>query len=241
MLDVYIVASRWCRASGTSSKLSGLLKLSRGVSFLRLVALASTAFSAPRSVISWTASVEPVFWDAPRLSLLLSLLQRWVGSTAGAAILYLLSCPDVGGLPSISLSVCHLSLRPSLPVPATGPLWSACTVIPIENSKAFLMALTRLLAMTGSLPHRSHARQTTLCTLHATTDLVYSVSYRLELHIWPWWSEVVASPPTDTLHISLTSSFVLPTRDFVRRGSRLTLSLAFKFWLYSQWHKLCLQ
>ncbi len=39
---------------------------------------------------------------APRLPLLLSILQRCFRSTAGAAILlYLLSCPDVGGTPSV--------------------------------------------------------------------------------------------------------------------------------------------
>ncbi len=66
-----------------------------------------------------------------------------------------------------------------------GPIQSDCIVIPIENINAFLSALTRLLAMTGSLPHHSHARQTTFRTPHATADLVYSVSYRLEQPIYP--------------------------------------------------------
>ncbi len=53
--------------------------------------------------------------DASRLSLLLNLLQRFVGSTTGAVILYFLSSPDVGGLPSTSpVSLSSISHRPSL-------------------------------------------------------------------------------------------------------------------------------
>ncbi len=97
--------------------------LSRGFC-LRLVAPAPTA--RPRSAVHYIldfSSVEPVpfsVWDAPRLPLLLSLLQRCFRSTAGATILYLPSRSDVGVLPSISpgsrlvrLSVYYLT-NPSL-------------------------------------------------------------------------------------------------------------------------------
>ena len=103
--------------------------------------------------------------DAPRLPPLLSILQRCFMSTAGAAILYVSFLP---------------SQRRGHTLNHTGPPWSACIVNPIENSKAFLTALTRLLVMIGSPLHRSHAHQTTLCTLHATADCTYSVSFRLE-------------------------------------------------------------
>ncbi len=72
----------------------------------------------PWSVVFWTcfSRARPFPRDAPRLPLLLSILQRCFRSTAGAAILHvsLSSRPDVGGTPSISpgsrLSVCLLSL-----------------------------------------------------------------------------------------------------------------------------------
>ena len=106
-------------------------------------------------------------------------------------------------------------------MPVMSPPWSAYIVNPIENSKAFLMALTRLLVMIGSHLHRSHAHQTTLCTLHATADCTYSVSFRLEQHIWPWWSEAVAPPPSYALYISLASNSALPVCESVTRGSYL--------------------
>ncbi len=60
----------------------------------------------PRSVISWTflSRARPSLWHAPRLPLLLSILQRCFRSTAGAAISCLLSSlrPDAGGPSSIS-------------------------------------------------------------------------------------------------------------------------------------------
>ncbi len=49
--------------------------------------------------------------------------------------------------------------------------------------KAFLSALTRLLAMIGSLPHRSHAHRQLLRTLHTTAGCIFPISYRPERHI----------------------------------------------------------
>ncbi len=95
---------------------------------------------------------------------------------------------------------------------------------------------------------RSSDNPTTLVTLQQTLSL--SVSHRPERHIWPWWSEVVASPPpTYTLHISLTSSVALPLLFIGIRESYLTLSLwplavsCFSDWLIvinSDWVSDCL-
>ncbi len=73
--------------------------------FRWLVAPSRMARPFPRSVIPWTflSRARPSPHNVPRLPLLLSLLQRRFRSTAGAAILYLSSSPDVVGLPSICL------------------------------------------------------------------------------------------------------------------------------------------
>ncbi len=76
--------------------------------FHRLVTLSLTAFPGP--LYSGLPQSSPPLRDAPWLSLLRSLLRRWVRSTAGAAILYLLSNPDVGGLPSASPGLSVVSL-----------------------------------------------------------------------------------------------------------------------------------
>ncbi len=70
--------------------------------FRRLVAPSPMARPGLQSVILWTflSQAHPSLRDAPRLPLLLSLLQRRFRTIAGAAILYLPSRPDVGGLPS---------------------------------------------------------------------------------------------------------------------------------------------
>ncbi len=102
-----IVASRWCVRAVVASRRS--CRAFTGC-------LGGFVSSAHRPVFDGV-SRSPVRYSldclsrAPRLSLLLILLRRWVRSTAGAAILYLLPCPD--GLPSISLSVCRLSHRHS--------------------------------------------------------------------------------------------------------------------------------
>ena len=192
----------------SSSKSSGLHRLSRGFSSARR----PVSDGISRSVILWTASVELApqghstaspFWPPElvvttavgatrlwlgrmRLPLLRTLLRWWVRSTAGAAILYLLSNPDVGGLPSASpgLSVVSLTDPPLTRTPRprdNGGSHLVCLQSdPHWEQQSFSSALTRLLAVTGSLPHRSHAHQTTPCTLHVTAKLVLSVSYRLE-------------------------------------------------------------
>ena len=84
--------------------------------FRYLVAPSPTARPGPWSVILWTclSRARPSLRDAPWLPLLLSLLQRRFRSTAGAAILYLSSRSDVGGLPSLYLgpSVVYLTNPP---------------------------------------------------------------------------------------------------------------------------------
>ncbi len=119
-LFLNITMWRHAGASGSCvmSKSSGLL--SRG--FLVGLSPRHLRLHVPglRSVIFWTclSRARPFSaWDAPRLPLLLSILQRCFRSTAGAAILYLSSRPNVGGTPSISpgscLSVSYLT-DPSL-------------------------------------------------------------------------------------------------------------------------------
>ncbi len=99
-----------CVASGCGRcRVSGLRKLSRGVFFGSSPSLRCS----PVPLSSGLPQSSLSLWNAPRLCLLLRLLRGWVGPTAGAVILYLLSSPDVGGLPSISLPVCPLTHRPS--------------------------------------------------------------------------------------------------------------------------------
>ena len=103
-------------------------------------------------------------------------------STAVATILYLVSCPDVRGLPSttaspVSLSVYRLSLTdpPLTRTPSSCGSGGSHLVFlhrdPHWEQQSFSSALTRLLAMTGSLPHRSHAHLTTPYSRHATANL----------------------------------------------------------------------
>ncbi len=88
-------------ASGShASKSSGLSRLSRGFIFGSLAQL-RRRFPG-RYTPDYLSRARPSLRVAPWLPLLLSLLRQWVRSTAGAAILYLLSNPDVGGLPSVS-------------------------------------------------------------------------------------------------------------------------------------------
>ncbi len=74
--------------------------------FLWLVALASTlSLSLPiRCLLDCLSRAHPsgVPHSFPYRGIL---LRRWVGSTVGAAILYLPSSPDVGGLPSVSVGL----------------------------------------------------------------------------------------------------------------------------------------
>ncbi len=97
-------------ASGCTSSSSGLHRLSRGFSLARRPVSDCTSLSAVRYTLDYLSRACPSLRNAPRLPLLRSFLQRWVRSTVGAAILYLLSRPDVGGLPSLSpgQSVCLL-------------------------------------------------------------------------------------------------------------------------------------
>ncbi len=92
---------RWC-VWVSASKSSGLRWLTRGFSLARRPASDGTSLFAVHYILDCLSRARPSPRDAPRLPLLLSLLQRWFRSTAGAAILYLPSCPDVGGLPSLS-------------------------------------------------------------------------------------------------------------------------------------------
>ncbi len=101
-----------------------------------------------------------------------SLLRRWVGSTEGTAILCLLSSPDVGGSPTVSQSVISLADPPLTRNPRSrgsgGSLLVCLNHDCNQNSKAFHRRW--LLAMTDSLPHRSHAHLTTRSSRQATSD-----------------------------------------------------------------------
>ncbi len=107
------VASCWCRPGGVS-KSSSLHRLSRGFSLDRRPVSNGTSLSAVHYILDFLSRARPSLRNAPRLPLLLSLLQRWFRSTAGAAILYLPSCPDVGGPPSLS-PIRLSSITPTLP------------------------------------------------------------------------------------------------------------------------------
>ena len=113
-------------ASGSScvaSKSSGLHAFSRGFSLARRPVSDGTSQSAVCYTQDFLSRALPSLWDAPRLPLLLSLLQWWFRSTAGAAILYLPSCPDVGSPPSLSpvrLSVVYLTGPPLAGTPRSG-------------------------------------------------------------------------------------------------------------------------
>ncbi len=110
------VARRWCIRACVVLKSSGLHGLSGGFSLARRPVSDGTSLSAVRYTLDFLSRARPSLRDAPRLPLLLSLLQRWFRSTVGAATLRLLSHPDVGGPPSLSpvrLSVVYLT-GPSL-------------------------------------------------------------------------------------------------------------------------------
>ncbi len=149
----------------------------------------------PQSVIFWTflSRARPSLRHAPRLILLQSILQRRFRSAAGAAI-------PLSSL-SLSLSLCFVSRHrgsvsvPSRsvrlsdrPFPSRNPAFRCQLRVPSgrlhhesnREWKAFLMALTRLLVMIGSLPHRSHThRQLSVpFTLQQTVYLPY-------LLLWP--------------------------------------------------------
>ena len=118
-------------------RVSGIRKLSRGGFF------GSSPYPrrSPVPLSSRLPQSSPSLRDAPRLSLLLSLLRRWVGSTAGAAILYLLSSPTSGVYPqSVCLSVC-LADPPLARTPRSGASDGSPLVClhhdPNQNSKAF--------------------------------------------------------------------------------------------------------
>ncbi len=108
--------------------------------FLRLVALSST-LSSPDPLSSGLPQSSPSLSGTPHgFPYCGSLLRRWVRSTAGAAILCLLS-PDVGGLPSVCQSVVSLTDPPLTRTPRScGSGGSSLVCLnhdPNQNSKAF--------------------------------------------------------------------------------------------------------
>ncbi len=110
--------SRWCCPGASCVEVFGpLLSCLGGLSLARCPSSDGTSWSAVRYTLDFPqSSLSLSAQDAPRLPLLLSLLQRRFRSTAGAAILYLSSRPDVGGLPSISPGlVCLSPMSPTLP------------------------------------------------------------------------------------------------------------------------------
>ncbi len=98
------------------------------------------------------------------------------------------SCPDAGGLspfsPGPSVCLTDPSLAGTLRPGASYGSFLACLRHETHRErKAFLTALTRLLAMIGSLPHRSHAHRQLFRTLHTTAGCIFPISYRPERHI----------------------------------------------------------
>ncbi len=168
---------RWCRP-GRASKSSGLHRLSRGFSSARRPVSDGTSLSLA-SVILWTTSVEPV----PLSGTLHIFPYCWVfydggsGPPRGQQSSNFSLVPTSGVYPHsvlVSLSV-YLTGPPLAGTPRSGASDGSPLVClhrdPHWEQQSFSSALTRLLAMTGSLPHRSHPHQTTPCTLHATTNL----------------------------------------------------------------------
>ncbi len=138
------------------------------------------------------------------------------------------SCPDTGGLFSVSPGPSVCLTDPSLAgTPRSGATYGSLLACLHHEShrerKALLTALTRLLAMIGSLPHRSHAhRQLSVPFTLQQTVYIFPISCCGRSGTSDtWWSEAVATPPTYTLYISLDSGSMLPKRDSITRGSYL--------------------
>ncbi len=125
------------------------------------------------------------------------------------------SCPDAGGLSSLSPGPSRPSVYltdPSLAgTPRPGASYGSFLYHESHREwKAFLTALTRLLVMIGSLPHRSHAhiQLSVPVTLQQTASSLSPISRSGTSDTWR--SEAVATPPTYTIHISLASGSMLP-------------------------------
>ncbi len=174
-------------ASGSSSpsKSRGLSRLSRGFGWL----------VSPSPMAARSRPAVRYFLDFPQSSPSLSAARSTASPTpeysttvfqvhrGGSNPLFPLfpSCPDAGGPSSLSPSV-YLT-DPSLAgTPRSGTSYGSFLACLHHEShrerKAFLTALTRLLAMIGSLPHRSHAnRQLSVpFTLQQTVYLPYLLS-----------------------------------------------------------------
>ncbi len=221
------------RRPGVRRLVSGLRKLSRGVSSASRPILHARPFRClpdclSRARPSGTLRSFPycwVFYDGgsgpPRgqRSSIFSLVP-----TSGV---YLQSVP----------SVCRLSHRPS---PNKNPAflwqWRVPSGLPASWSQSeqqsFSSALTRLLVMTGSFPHRSHAHLTTPCSRHATADprlicLLSVGAAHLTLVVW-------SGRLTSYLYSAHKSDFRFSTPEawLRHRESYLALSLASQ---YFQW------
>ena len=169
-----------------ASSVEGLRKLSS--SSARRPAL---TFSSPGSLYSGLPQSSPSLstpYDFPYCG---SLLRRWSGPPQGQRSLTFLFSRRRES--TLSPFVCSLSHRPSLSsnpavLPRRVPFglpepWSQ------QEQQGFSSALTRLLAMTRSLPHRSHAHLTTLSSHHASADpqlicLLSAGAAHLTLMVW---------------------------------------------------------
>ncbi len=166
----------------------------------------SPSLSAARFMASPTPEYSTMAFQVPRggsnpLSNFSSLLVPTPGSVLSQSRSVSSVCLSDRPFPSRNpTSRCQLRVLPGLPAS-----W-----ILIENGKLFLSALTRLLAMMGSLRHRSHAnRQLSVpFTLQQTVSSLSPIGWSGTSDTW--WSEVVATPPTYTPYISLASGSILP-------------------------------
>ncbi len=188
-----LVDASGCRRRASKSR--GLSLLSRGFGWL-VSPSSSAARSRPvvRYFLDFPQS-SPSLYAArstasptPESSTTVFQVHRW-GSNPLSSLFP--SCPDAGGPSSISPGPSRPSVYLTDPylagTPRSGASYRSFLACLHHKShrdrKAFLTALTRLLAMIGSLPHRSHAKWTTLRTLHATADCIFPISYRPERHI----------------------------------------------------------
>ncbi len=215
---------RWVvRPGRRASKSRGLSRSSRGVGWLVAPSPAaarsrpavhyildfpqsSPSLSATRSTASPTTEYSTTAFQVP---------------LGGSNPLFSLfpSCPDAGGLSSLSPGPSRPSAYltdPSLVgTPRPGASYGSFLACLHHEShrerKDFLTALTRLLAMRGSLPHHSHAyRQHSVPFMLQQTVSSLSPIGRSGTSDTRW-SEVVATPPTYTLYISLASGSI-PTK-----------------------------
>ncbi len=211
------------RPGRRASKSWGLSPSSRGSLAGSSPRLRRLHVPGPRSVIFWTfpqwspslSAACSMASPTPEYSTTLFQVHR--GGSNPLPSLFP-SCPNTGGLSSLSPGPSRPSVYLTDPA-LTGTTRSSASYGSFlaclhheshRERKAFLTALTHLLAMIGSLPHPSHThRQLSVpFTLQQTVASLSPIGRSGTSDTW--WSEVVATPPTYTLYISLASGSMFP-------------------------------